>query len=112
MAEISITSPWESEFASSLVGSDPEMEQVRFFGNCTIGRKNFVERQLVEKFLSTHHFVEEYFVEKFSSTKHFVDRAFRRQHISSTAHFIDTTFRRHNISSTDNLRVRAQWAKG
>ena len=104
------------------------------FGKYVVGRQNFVDRQLVDKFLSktfcrhstssTQHFVDEHFVENFSSTKHFVDTALgrhstsstehfvdtalRRQNTSSTQHFVDTALRRHTISSTDHFidRIR------
>ncbi len=70
-----------------------------WIGKYVVGLKKFVDRQMVDKFLSknfrrhstssTKHFVEKYFVEKFSSTKHFVDTALRRHSVSSTCHFID-----------------------
>jgi hypothetical protein len=79
-------------------------------GKYVVGRQNFVDRQLVDKFLSkifcrqstssTQHFVEEHFVDRtlrrqiISSTEYFVDSTFRRQSISLTGHFVDSTFRR------------------
>ena len=81
-------------------------------GKYVVGLKKFVERQMVDKFLSknfrrhstssTKHFVEKYFVEKFSSTKHFVDTALRRHNISSTQHFVDIAFRRQITSSIES----------
>ncbi len=63
-------------------------------GKYVVGLKKFVERQMVEKFLSknfrrhstssTKHFVEKYFV----------DKTFRRHGTSSTQHFVDTALRR------------------
>ncbi len=69
------------------------------FGKYVVGLKKFVERQMVEKFLSknfrrhstssTKHFVEKYFVDKI-----FVDKTFRRHGISSTQHFVDRSLHR------------------
>ncbi len=90
-------------------------------GKYVVGRQNFVDRQLVDKFLSknfrrhdtlsTQQFVDKHFVENFLSTRHFVDtvvgrQAFRRQNISSTRHFVDTTVRRHlHVQVEELLRV-------
>jgi hypothetical protein len=63
-------------------------------GKYVVGRQNFVDRQLVDKFLSknfrrhdtlsTQQFVDNHFVENFLSTRHFVDTVVGRQDTSST----------------------------